>query len=123
MQDFDRQLAFEVRARALELQSNRQEVTTAEAEIRAAADAERVVGERYKAGVATSTDVLDAQLARLQAELDRLRALAGVRIAEARLERAAAFRLDGADVAQLNNDGPLAEGVAALVALLLQNRA
>jgi outer membrane protein TolC len=88
MQDFDRQLAFEVRARALELQSNRQEVTTAEDEIRAAADAERVVGERYKAGVATSTDVLDAQLARLQAELDRVRALAGVRLAEARLERA-----------------------------------
>lgn len=42
---------------------------------------------------------------------------------EARLDRAAAFRLDGADVVQLNNDGPLADGVAALVALLLQNRA
>jgi phosphonate metabolism protein PhnN/1,5-bisphosphokinase (PRPP-forming) len=42
---------------------------------------------------------------------------------EARLERAAAFRLDGADVVRLNNDGPLAEGVAALVSLLLQRRA
>jgi len=38
--------------------------------------------------VATSTDVLDAQVARLQAELDRARAVAGVRMAEARLERA-----------------------------------
>lgn len=37
---------------------------------------------------------------------------------ESRLERAAAFRLTGKDVATLNNDGPLAEGVAALVALL-----
>lgn len=37
---------------------------------------------------------------------------------EARLERAAAFRLEGADVAALSNDGPLADGVAALVALL-----
>lgn len=41
---------------------------------------------------------------------------------EARLERAAAFRLEGADVAALNNDGPLAEGVAALVDLLHKTR-
>ncbi|QDO99714.1 phosphonate metabolism protein/1,5-bisphosphokinase (PRPP-forming) PhnN [Ferrovibrio terrae] len=40
---------------------------------------------------------------------------------EERLQRAAAFRLDGDDVAALNNDGPLAEGVAAL-SLLLQKR-
>jgi outer membrane protein TolC len=38
--------------------------------------------------VATATDVLDAQVARLQAELDRTRAVANVRLAEARLERA-----------------------------------
>ena len=43
------------------------------------------VGERFAAGVATSTDVLDAQVALLQAELDRTRALASVRLAEARL--------------------------------------
>jgi ribose 1,5-bisphosphokinase len=41
---------------------------------------------------------------------------------EARLERAAAFRLEGAEVAALNNDGPLTEGVAALVALLEKPR-
>ena len=35
-----------------------------------------------------NTDVLDAQVARLQAELDRTRAVANVRLAEARLERA-----------------------------------
>jgi outer membrane protein TolC len=86
--DFDRQATFEVRARALELDSSRQSVTAADEEIRAAAEAERVVGERYRAGVATTTDVLDAQVARLQAELDRTRALANVRLAEARLERA-----------------------------------
>ena len=86
--DFDRQVAFEVRARALELDASRQAVAAADEEIRAAAEAERAIGERYKAGVATSTDVLDAQVARLQAELDRTRAIAGVRLAEARLERA-----------------------------------
>ena len=44
--------------------------------------------ERYAAGVATSTEVLDAQVALLQAGLDRTQALANVRLAEARLERA-----------------------------------
>ena len=47
-----------------------------------------MVGERFAAGVATSTDVLDAQVALLQAGLDRTQALANVRLAEARLERA-----------------------------------
>jgi outer membrane protein TolC len=88
VEDFDRQVAFEVRARALELEASREAVTAADEGIRAAADAERVVNERYKAGVATGTDVLDAQVARLQAELDGARAIAGVRMAEARLERA-----------------------------------
>ena len=86
--DFDRQVSFEVRARLLELDSSRQSVTAADDEIRAALDAERVINERYRAGVVTSTDVLDAQVARLQAELDRARAIANLRLAEARLERA-----------------------------------
>jgi len=68
--------------------ASREAITTADDEIRAAAEAERVVNERYRAGVATGTDVLDAQLARLQAELDRARAVASLRLAEARLERA-----------------------------------
>ena len=86
--DFDRQAAFEVRARALELEASREAVVAADEGVRAAAEAERAIGERFKAGVATPTDVLDAQVARLQAELDRTRAIANVRLAEARLERA-----------------------------------
>ena len=87
--DFDAQVALEVRQRQLELdvgraaQSSRR--TTA---IASAAEARRVVSERFAAGVATSTEVLDAQVALLQAELDRTRALANVRLAEARLARA-----------------------------------
>jgi outer membrane protein TolC len=46
------------------------------------------VGERFNAGVAISTDVLDAEIAVLQAGLDRTRALANARLAEARLQRA-----------------------------------
>jgi phosphonate metabolism protein PhnN/1,5-bisphosphokinase (PRPP-forming) len=37
---------------------------------------------------------------------------------EERLQRAAAYRLDGADVVQISNDGPLADGIAAVVAQL-----
>ncbi len=87
-EDFDRQTTFEVEQRRLQLASSREAITAADDEVRAAAEAERVVGERYRVGVATSTDVLEAQVARLQAELDRTRAIAGVRLAEARLQRA-----------------------------------
>ena len=51
-------------------------------------EARRVVAERFAAGVATSTDLLDAQVDQLQAELERTRALANVKLAEARLARA-----------------------------------
>jgi outer membrane protein TolC len=56
--------------------------------VRAASEARRVVAERYRVGVVTQTEVLDAEVALLQAELDRTRAMAGVRFAEARLARA-----------------------------------
>jgi len=88
VEDFDRQVTFEVRARSLELNATLEAVTTANDGIRAAAETERVVNERYQAGVATNSDVLDAQSALLQANLDLTRALANVRLAHARLERA-----------------------------------
>ena len=86
--DFDRQAAFEVEARRLDLDSSRAAIAAADQGIRSAVEARRVVGERYRAGVVTSTDVLDAEVAVLQAELDRTRAMAAARLAEARLTRA-----------------------------------
>jgi outer membrane protein TolC len=86
--DFDRQVAFEVRQRQLELASSLAAISTSADGVRAAAEARRVVGERFTAGVVTNTEVLDAQTALLQAELDRTRALTSARIAEARLLRA-----------------------------------
>ena len=86
--EFDRQTTFEVQQRELELESARAAIDTAADGIRSAAETQRVVAERYRAGVVTSTDVLDAELALLQAELDRTRAIASARLAEARLERA-----------------------------------
>jgi outer membrane protein TolC len=86
--DFDRQVAFEVRQRRLELESSRAAILAAADGVRAAEEARRVLGERFTAGVATSTEVLDAQTDLLVAELERTRALAGARLAEARLARA-----------------------------------
>jgi outer membrane protein TolC len=85
--EFDRQLAFEVEQRRLDVDSAQAAIGAAEDGVRAAVEAQRVVGERFAAGVATSADVLDAQTGVLQAELDRTRAIAGSRLAAARLDR------------------------------------
>jgi outer membrane protein TolC len=86
--EFDSVLAVEVRQRALDLESGRAAVAAAADAVRAAAEARRVVAERYQAGVIAQIEVLDAEYALLQAELDRARALASVRLSEARLARA-----------------------------------
>jgi outer membrane protein TolC len=86
--EFDRVLAFEVRQRRFELDSSRAAIAASEDGLRAATEALRVVRERFTAGVVTSTEVLDAEIAMLQAGLDRTRALASARLAEARLTRA-----------------------------------
>jgi outer membrane protein len=86
--DVDALIGTDVRQRQLDLDSARASVTAAGDAVTSAEEARRVVAERFKAGVATSTDVLDAQGALLQAELDRTRALANIRLAEARLDRA-----------------------------------
>jgi outer membrane protein TolC len=86
--EFDRQVSFEVQQRRLEMESSRAAIDAAQDGVRSAIEAERVVLDRYRAGVVTNTDVLDANLAVLQAELDLTRARANARLAEARLERA-----------------------------------
>jgi outer membrane protein len=86
--EFDSTLGLEIRQRTVDLDSSRAQITAAGEGVRAAAEARRVVQERFAAGVATSTDLLDAQVALLQAELDRTRALANARLAGARLDRA-----------------------------------
>lgn len=85
--EFDEVIAAEVEQRLLDLQSSEAIVRAAADAIRSAAEARRIVGDRFNAGVATSTDVLVAQVALLESELARTRALAAQRLAEARLER------------------------------------
>lgn len=86
--EFDSLLGLELRRRLSEVTSSRAAIDAAEAAIRAATEAHRVVGDRFNAGVATSTDVLDAQLTILQSGLERTQAAVALRIAEADLARA-----------------------------------
>jgi outer membrane protein len=72
----------------LDLDSSQAVVQATSDAVKSAAESRRVVTDRFSAGVATSTDVLVAQVALLESELARTRALANVRLAEARLERA-----------------------------------
>jgi outer membrane protein len=88
LMEFDAGLSVEVTQRSLEISSGQAAVAAADEAIRAATEARRVVGERYRAGVIAQSEVLDAELALVQVQLDRTRALAGVRLAEARLDRA-----------------------------------
>ncbi|HXU88535.1 MAG TPA: TolC family protein [Methylomirabilota bacterium] len=87
LREFDSVLAVEVRQRSLEISSGTAAVAAADEAVRAATEARRVVGERYRAGVIAQGDVLEAELQLLQSQLDRTRALASVRFAEARLDR------------------------------------
>jgi outer membrane protein TolC len=87
LDEFDSVLAVEVRQRLSEITASHAAIDAADAALRAATEALRVVNDRFSAGVATSTDVLDAEVAVLQAGLDRTQALANARLAEARLNR------------------------------------
>jgi outer membrane protein TolC len=88
LDELDSVLALEIRQRIAEIESSRAAIAAAEDAVRAATEARRVIGDRFSAGVATSTDLLDAQVAVLQAALDRTQALANARLADARLHRA-----------------------------------
>lgn len=86
--DFDAALAVEIRQRRLEIDATREAIAAAEEAVAAAAEARRVMGERFAVGVATSTEVLDRDVDLLEAELERTRLAAALRVNDARLTRA-----------------------------------
>jgi outer membrane protein len=87
LRDFDNGVSAAVRARVLAIETGRAASAAADRAVVAAAEARRVVAERFAAGVATSTDVLDAELALLEAELERMELAAAERVREAELLR------------------------------------
>lgn len=86
--DLDRRIRIEVTRRALDLETARASVALAESTLVAARENLRVAGERYRAGVSPSSELLDAETALLRAALTRVQALANVEIARAGLDRA-----------------------------------
>jgi outer membrane protein TolC len=88
LRELDRALRLEVTERALELRTSRARVLVAERSVASAEENRRVAGERYRAGVIPSSELLDAELAHERAGLLRTEALAALRLAEAGLERA-----------------------------------
>jgi outer membrane protein len=87
MAEVESLVSADVRQRLMDRASARAVVEASDAAVKSAMEARRVVGDRFAAGVATSTDVIVAQVAQLEVELSRTRALANLRLAEARLER------------------------------------
>jgi outer membrane protein TolC len=86
--DLEALVALEVRTRRVELDGARASVGAAARAVAAAREARRVMDDRFRAGVATATDVVEADVALLEAELEAARLDAAVRIQEARLIRA-----------------------------------
>jgi len=85
--EFDAVLEFEVHQRQLDLAAAAASIQAATEEVASAAEARRVVTERFKSGLASNTDVLDAQQNLVVAQLERTQSLAAVRLAEARFDR------------------------------------
>jgi len=87
LDDFDAVVRLEIRQRLLDLDSDRAAIAASDEAVAAATEALRVLQERFRACVATSTDTLDGQVALLEAQLERTRLSAALRVAEARFLR------------------------------------
>jgi outer membrane protein len=72
----------------LNMKTAEQRVTTAEAEVANANESERLAEGRYKSGLGTFLDVLDAQAAEVTADTNRVNAIAAVDQARAALSHA-----------------------------------
>ena len=81
-------VAFDVKRQSLALQRSREKVGVAMLAIEQADENERISNDKYKQGLATSTELLDATVALLQAKTSYSGALVEHEIARARLNRA-----------------------------------
>lgn len=92
LEEFDARVGVEVESRLMDIEAGRAAIAASGEAIAAATEAHRVLQERYASGVASSTEVLDAQVALLEATLERTRLQASLRMSEARLRRAVGVR-------------------------------
>ena len=88
LEDLDRRVRLQVTQRVLELAAAHRAVEVAARGVASSMENERVTGDRHRAGVAASSERLDAEAVRLRAALDHKDALVQVRLAAAALDRA-----------------------------------
>ncbi len=88
LEDLERRVRLDVTQRVLELQSAEAALLVSARAQASAAENARVAADRYREGVGSSTDLLDAETGLLRAGLERTAAQTGVEAARARLERA-----------------------------------
>ncbi len=86
--DLESHIRLDVTTRRLELESTLAGKVVAQRGIEAARDAVRVAQDRYREGVLSSTELLDAETRLLQAQLDATRTDAQIQVARANLTRA-----------------------------------
>jgi outer membrane protein TolC len=88
LRELERGIRLEVTQRQLELETAWARVPVAERAVASALENRRVAGDRYRAGVIPSSELLDAEVAHERASLALTEALAALRLAQAGLERA-----------------------------------
>lgn len=90
LDDLERRVRLQVTSAYLDVRTAHAATRVAEAALRAGRENERVTGERHREGVIPSSERLDAEIAVLDAGLERTAALAEARLARAALDRATA---------------------------------
>lgn len=88
LEDLERRIRLDVTARVLDLRTAQAAHGVAQRALQAARENQRVSNDRYRQGVSTSSDLLDAEAALLRAGLDETDAAILVRLYAAQLERA-----------------------------------
>jgi outer membrane protein len=86
--DAEQRVRLEVTSRVLELDAARSALAVADRAVESARENVQVSADRYREGVAASSDLLDAETALLQAGLERTRAATQLQLAVASLDRA-----------------------------------
>lgn len=86
--DLDRRIRLDVTLRVIERRTAQEAVAVSERAVVAARENEKVTRDRYREGVASSSDLLDAEVKSLRAALDRTDAQARLLLARASLDRA-----------------------------------
>jgi outer membrane protein TolC len=88
LRQLDDAVRQEVTSRRLALRTALDAIEVAEQNVASAREGRRVAADRYREGVIPSSELLDAEVALLEAGLDRTQAIARARLARAALERA-----------------------------------